>query len=196
MTRCIVSPIIIKRRLSAPGRRKSTGLELKPESKSSVTKKIYIKARNMVSPASCTGVNGNVDNDGARKDRFSSLTSPANPNHVEQQSSFSDNSSMKLRATARASIKSRKAEPHMRSNFRAPVRMLAEGETPLGFTCTDCLKFVELMRNENVKENVIQAVSRHRYMCEPKDSPANLWQPWEIDSSPVLGGITQDQVQR
>jgi hypothetical protein len=178
------SPVIVKRRLSAPGRRKSFGLELKAES------------RPVSSPKSCgkfphrqaleTGINGKIN----RVTQLSIQDDCIARSALVMSVRASDKTlpDVKVRATARASLRTQVKDKNATCNFnfRAPQRMLKGAEKAKGFTCPDCEKFAALLRSEKVKECVIEAASKHRYLCAPNDSPPNLWEPWTIDSSPIL----------
>lgn len=178
------SPVIVKRRLSAPGRRKSIGLELKAES------------RPVSSPKSCrkfphrqaleTGAKGEINRVTklAIQDDWIATSTLV----MSVRASGKTLPDVKVRATARASLRTQGKDKNAtyNFNFRAPQRLLKGAEKASGFTCPDCEKFAALLRSEKVKECVIEAASKHRYLCAPNDSPPNLWEPWSIDSSPVL----------
>ena len=142
-----------KRRLSAPGRRKSLGIELKP----------------------------NVET----KRRGGSTSGPhahfldAMPNNQGEE-----NWQVGL---LRPTTTDRPENPLVQANqnFRAPVRLTRVGERLIGHTCQECDRFAQLLRSEKVSESVIQAASKHRYFCAPSSTPANIWEPWEIESVPL-----------
>ena len=183
--------ISVKRRLSAPGRRRSIGLELKPESMSNKLDKLatmsdkperksLVSSDKRINPTNCIPHQHSVQ---------ASISEPE-PAFVgmKEESHFHPGTAppkqLKLRATARECIKSMRSIV-TKQNFRAPVRQAKDGEKVFGYTCPECEHFAQLLRNENVKESVIRAASTHKYFCAPTNSPQNLWEPWNIDSSPL-----------
>ena len=141
-----------KRRLSAPGRRKSLGIELKPN--------VKVKG-----PGSASGPHP--------------LILDAMPNNKGEE-----NWQVGL---LRPTTTDRPENPLVQANqnFRAPVRFARVGEHLRGYTCQECDRFAHLLRSEKVSESVIQAASKHRYFCAPSSTPANIWEPWEIESVPL-----------
>lgn len=156
MDSCSVNPV--KRRLSAPGRRKSAGIELKP-----ITGEVRVQSKNGI--RDCHDF---LD--------FKKADSKASVENAPHSGGI---------LKARARVMSKNNKPLCVPNFRAPAREIRSGEYLKGYTCKECERFAELLRSENVHEDMIQAASRHRYFCAPCDTPANLWEPWEIVSTPL-----------
>ena len=150
--------ITVKRRLSAPGRRKSFGIELKPMQSHNAPEK---DPRKLL-----------VEDD-------RSVDRPNASILKENQLSRKRN----LRAPGRVS--EAKTGTSINTKFRAPVRQAKSADRVKGYTCRECERFAELLRSEKVNEFIVQAASRHRYFCAPTATPANLWEPWEIESTPL-----------
>ena len=159
----------VKRRLSAPGRRKSVGIELKPDKLISSKPCSSSGKENVERIPSLQGIGLE---DRPLKIEYSKL----NTGESNIQGSY------KVKASGRESRKALKAKVVPRQNFRAPVREAKEGEVLQGYTCSDCAKFAALLRSENVPSSIIEAASKHKYFCAPSSTPPNIWEPWTIDS--------------
>ena len=160
------------RRLSAPGRRRSFGIELKASAAT-----LSSSNRNIASPdASPTKALRAPLPHAEAHDPPTRPTTPAADHPTIA-------APVRLRAPARGATKS-KLEALQKQNFRAPIREARPGDQIVGYTCPECEAFAELLRSEKVHDSVIQAASRHRYFCAPSSTPPNLWEPWQIDSYP------------
>ena len=167
----------VKRRLSAPGRRRSTGLELKPERK----EESFAKSEPPLSDTRYQPPEPSKFVD-SMCTKAIGCTKPFEHENIHPVRSPQV---MRLRASARKSIKSLQAESAPKQNFRAPAREARPGDRVQAYSCPECAKFTQLLKSERLSSSVIQAASRHRMFCAPSLTPPNLWDPWKIESSPL-----------
>ena len=188
----------IKRRLSAPGRRKSEGIELKPENvlKSSKAVATFVSS---AMPTSAKRTRHSIASIVADKHNreVSHCTSSVDPMRRRSVSDAQTTDSVSLSLDESVSVENFKFRASAigstitkivtkdAPNFRAPIRSARSDETVTSYPCDECRRFADLLRSESVCESVIKAAFKHRYFCAPTNTPPNLWEPWDLNTLPL-----------
>ena len=190
----------VRRRLSAPGGRKSVGIVLKPEvpAQSNTTVDpckipgLILKRRLLSVDSACKSFD-EVDRDSkAFPSKLLSIRSKETVDYVERGSAkrrSEPSGSIRFRASARESSSSVRSVPSI-SKFRGPIRLLQSGETLESYPCSECQRFADLLKAECVPEGILKAAFKHRYFCAPTSTPPNLWEPWDLSALP--SSLSQD----
>ena len=62
--------------------------------------------------------------------------------------------------------------------FKASIRDITSFDNVLTHSCSECESFAQLLRNQNISQARINAIIRHKSICEVSLTPPNIWEPW------------------